>query len=194
MRLLEWPFGVVVVLVGLLYFARLDDLPLRGEESRRATVAMEMMETDDWVVPRQQGTVYFMSARPPLQAWLIAAAARGGWPDGVAVRLPSVLAILLTAALIYAYARTFLSPVGAFASAAGFVSMGQVLQLGRFGETDALFSLFVASSMPRGIEYFCVQQGRTVEGAAYEEIARINCYRKRESPLREYVRVCRFLR
>ena len=77
------------------------------------------------------------------------------------------------------------------------VSFGPVHHVFRYHYRRPVRMLPLASfpdAAARGIEYFCVQQGRTVEGAAYEEIARINCYRKRESPPREYVRVCRFLR
>jgi 4-amino-4-deoxy-L-arabinose transferase-like glycosyltransferase len=49
--------------------------------------------------------------------------------------------------LIYAYARVWMSRLGSFASAAAFVSMGQVLQLGRTGESEAVFTLFTAASL-----------------------------------------------
>lgn len=145
---LEWPCLAIVLLVVLVYFVRLDDLTIRGEESRRATVAMEMLATGDWIVPRQQGDPFFMSSRPPLQAWAIAAVgALRGQVDTTAIRLPSVLAVLLTSLLIYGYARTFLSQLGAFAAATAFVTMGQVMELGRLGETDALFTLLLSAAL-----------------------------------------------
>lgn len=144
----EWPLYGVVLAVFLIYFVRLPDLTIRGEESRRATVAMEMLETGDWVVQRQQGSARFMSSRPPLQSWLIAGV---GWCRGEvdewATRLPSACAILLTCLLIYAYGRTFLSKLGAATAAVAYASMPQVMELGRLGETDALFALFVSSSL-----------------------------------------------
>jgi 4-amino-4-deoxy-L-arabinose transferase-like glycosyltransferase len=145
---LEWPCLAVVLLVVLIYVVRLDDLTIRGEESRRATVAMEMLATGDWIVPRQQGDPFFMSSRPPLQAWTIAAVGSlRGQVDAAAIRLPSVLAVLLTSLVIYGYARTFLSQLGAFAAATVFVTMGQVMELGRLGETDALFTLLLSSAL-----------------------------------------------
>ncbi len=137
-----------MLLVALIYFARLDHLTIRGEESRRATVAMEMMASGNWLVPTQQGETRFMSSRPPLQNWMIALAATArGRLDTIAVRLPSVLAIALIATLLYAYARIFLSPVGACAAAVGYSTMGQVMELGRLGETDALFTLFLSAAL-----------------------------------------------
>ena len=142
------PLIVFAAFVYVAYGLRIDDLTIRGEESRRATVAMEMAATGDWAVPRQQGDPFFLSSRPPLQAWLIAAAAkwRGGF-DPIAVRLPSILAVFLTAVLLFAYASTFLSRTGAFAAGAAYLSFGHVLELGRLGETDGLFALFVGASM-----------------------------------------------
>lgn len=142
----ERPFVLLLLFVVLAYFSRMTDLPIRGEEPRRGLIAREMLETGDWVVPRTQGVPLF--SRPPLQNWLIALVAivRGD-VDAVAIRLPSVCAILLTCVLIYRYCRLFLGPLGAFASAMVFASMGQVLELGRVGETDALFTLFVGGAL-----------------------------------------------
>ena len=53
--------------------------------------------------------------------------------DLVAVRLPSVTAMLATTLLIYAYARSWMSRLGSFSSAAMFATFGQVLGIGRFG-------------------------------------------------------------
>jgi 4-amino-4-deoxy-L-arabinose transferase-like glycosyltransferase len=144
----EWPLACLVLLVFAIYFTRIDALTIRGEESRRATVAMEMLETGDWIVPRQQGESKFMSSRPPVHNWLIALAALArGQLDTFAVRLPSVIAVLLTTLFLYAYARTVLSPLGATAVAAAYATFGQVQELGRLGETDAVFTLFLSSAM-----------------------------------------------
>lgn len=139
---------VLIVLVGTLYFTQLGALGIRGEESRRGSVTQEMMRNGELVIPRLQGDLYFMSCRPPLQMWSIATAgAIRGKVDEVAVRLPSVIAILLLAMVIYGYSRTFLGRMGAFGASAAYVSMLQVLELGRTGETDALFTLFVTCSL-----------------------------------------------
>src|SRR5262245_29014211 len=93
---------LLVVFVVAAYFTRMSDLSLRGEETRRALIAREMIETGDWIVPRTQGVPLF--SRPPLQNWLIAVIGMvRGEIDAVAVRLPSVCAVLLTAMLIYGY-------------------------------------------------------------------------------------------
>lgn len=142
----EPEFWLLLALVGLVFFGRFTVLPVCGEESRWANGASEMLATGDWIVPRQQGEVF--PERPPLGSWTMAitALARGRM-DAVAVRLPSVLAVLAMTALIYAYARRFLSPLGALGSAAAYASFGQVLQLGQLGESEALFTCLLGGAL-----------------------------------------------
>jgi 4-amino-4-deoxy-L-arabinose transferase-like glycosyltransferase len=143
---LEWHFGLLLALTGCFFGIRVADLSVRGEESRRGRIAWEMWQNGDWIVPRIQGEPVFF--RPPLQNWLIALV--GGYRgefDAAALRIPSVVAILLSVSVIYGYARSFLSRFGAFTCGLALASLGQVLELGRLGETDALFMLFLSSSL-----------------------------------------------
>jgi 4-amino-4-deoxy-L-arabinose transferase-like glycosyltransferase len=142
----EAEFVLVVLLVAGIYFSRATALPIRGEESRWARVACEMLETGDWLIPRQQWQAF--PDRPPLGNWLMAATM---WLTGdaglLAVRLPTLLATLLTTVIIYGYSRTFLSPLGALAAGAAYATMGQVLQLGRVAESDSMLTLFTSASL-----------------------------------------------
>ncbi len=136
----------LLVLVSGVYFTRMGDLNLHGEETRRAQVAAEMLWSGDWLIPHQQGKIYL--SRPPLGSWAIAAVAElRGTLDAVTVRLPTILATLLTTLLIYAYARNFLSRTGAFLAAVAYPSMAQVLQLGRLAESEGLFTLLISASL-----------------------------------------------
>ena len=65
----------------------------------------------------------------------------------LAVRLPTVLATLITTLLVYGYSRQFLSRVGALAAGLAFATSGEVLQIGRVAETDPTFTAFVAGSL-----------------------------------------------
>jgi 4-amino-4-deoxy-L-arabinose transferase-like glycosyltransferase len=146
---------VIVLLVAAIYLPRLTSLTIRGEESRWARVALEMMDTGDWIVPRQQGQPF--ADRPPLGSWAIAAASGlTGELNLLAIRLPAVLATIATALTIYLYARNFLSRLGALAAALAYPTMVQVLLLGRMGEVDALLTLCVAGSL------FCWHYGYAV--------------------------------
>ncbi len=143
---LEWQFCLLLVLTGCFFGIRVGDLSVRGEESRRGRIAWEMRQNGDWIVPRIQGEPVFF--RPPLQNWLIALVGMcRGEVDAAALRIPSVIAILLAVGVTYGYARSFLSRFGAFTCGLALASLGQVLELGRLGETDALFMLFLSSSL-----------------------------------------------
>jgi 4-amino-4-deoxy-L-arabinose transferase-like glycosyltransferase len=138
--------ALLAVLIAGVYGARLGLQPVVGEETRWATGAREMLSTGDWVVPRQQGQVF--PERPPMTMWAIAAVGwlRGG-VDPIAIRLPSVFAVLLTSLLLYYYGRKVATPFAALAAALIYATMAQVLQIGRLGESEALFTFFISASL-----------------------------------------------
>lgn len=142
----EW--YLLLALAVAIYFSRISAMSIRGEETRRATVAIEMTQSGQWIVPQLQGDPIFMSSRPPLQAWWIAAAGwcRGGI-DVIAVRLPSAIAVLGIATLVYVYCRRIVSTTASLAGGVAFVTFAQVLQLGRLGETDLPFAIWVAFAL-----------------------------------------------
>jgi 4-amino-4-deoxy-L-arabinose transferase len=137
---------LVALIVSAIYGVRLTRQSLFGEETRWGTGAREMLATGDWIVPRQQGRVF--PERPPMTMWTMAAA---GWlrgeVDPLAIRLPSVIAVVLTSLLVFGYTRTCGSTVAATVAAIAYATMGQVLQIGRQGESEALFALFVGASL-----------------------------------------------
>ncbi len=143
---LEWELWLVLLLAAGTDFPRMTATVLCGEESRRGQVAREMLATGDFLVPRLQGQLF--PSRPPLQNWAIAlvAACHAG-ADEVAVRVPSAVAVLLTVLLIYGYCRRFMSQLGALVAAAAYATMGHILQLGRLGETEAIYTLLVGGSL-----------------------------------------------
>ncbi len=154
----ERELWLLVLLMGGIYLTNLGGITIRGEESRRGRIAWEMLQSGNWLVPTMQERPVFY--RPPLQNALIAGvAAVHGEVDAWSLRLPSVIAVLLLVVLIYGYGRSFLSKLGAFAAALGFASMGQVLELGRLGETEAVFTLFVAGSLLTW--RWCLNTGRS---------------------------------
>lgn len=142
----EPEFWLLAVLACAIYLPRSAQLTIRGEESRRAQVAAEILRTGDWVVPRQQGEVYL--SRPPLGSWPMAALAIvRGELDIVAVRLPTVLATIATCLLIYGYSRRWLSKVGAMSAGIAYATMAQVLELGMVAETESTLTFFIAASL-----------------------------------------------
>lgn len=146
LRWLEPQAVVLALVVGAIFFTRLGDLTLRGEETRRARVALEMLESGDWIVPREQGRLF--PDRPPLGNWLIALSmlvtGNGG---AVAIRLPTALATLATSLVVYGYTRGFLCRNAALAAGLAYATSGQILQLGMLAETEAALTLLVGASL-----------------------------------------------
>jgi 4-amino-4-deoxy-L-arabinose transferase-like glycosyltransferase len=145
-RRLEWEVALLVLLIVGVYFVRLTDLGVRGEESRWGHIVQEMLRRGDWLVLRQQGEPFL--TRPPLGCWLIGLVTliRGDC-DLLALRLPTVLATLLTTLLVHRYARTFLARPGALVAGVAYATFAQVLELGRLAETESLFTLLVSGSL-----------------------------------------------
>lgn len=109
-------------------------------------IAREMVETGDWIVPCTQRV--FLPSRPPLQNWMIAIAGFGFGSIGIwATRLPSVLSVMATVILLYGYLRQQNSRFGSFAGAIAFATMQLVMEFARSGETEAVFTIFVAGSL-----------------------------------------------
>lgn len=137
---------LLAILVLGVYFTRLTDLTIRGEEPRWARVAQEMLDTGDWIVPRQQSEPF--PDRPPLNSWAMILSSRlTGELNLAAIRLPAVTATLLITLAIYLYSRNYLSRVGALAAAAAYPTTVQVLQLGSLSESDSLLTLCVAGAL-----------------------------------------------
>ena len=136
----------LICLVLGIYFTRLPALPLSLDEPLWGTVAQEMIWTGDWIVPRQHNLVF--PDRPPAQSWLIAySILLTGNSDSAAPRIPSALATLFTALLIYGFSRTILSPRGAFYAGAAYVTMWEVMFKGSTADSEAVFTFFVAASL-----------------------------------------------
>ena len=141
----EWEFWILAALTAAIYFSRIADLPIRGEETRRAMVAAEILRSGDWIVPRQQGAPFL--SRPPVASWPIVWFARlVGDLNLAAVRLPTVIATLLTTLLVYAYSRQFMTRLGALSSGLIYGTFAQVLQLGRCRNRGHIHAVVVRSA------------------------------------------------
>ncbi|MCX7664005.1 MAG: glycosyltransferase family 39 protein [Gemmataceae bacterium] len=137
---------LVMALVLVAYVARIQQIPVRGEEPRRARVAQEMIESGNWLVPTQQGIIF--RDRPPLQNWVIALSIQAfGDNHPVAIRFPSLLALLGLTFILYGHGRQFLNQTGATASALAYATAGEMFQMGRQAETESLFAFFLGGAL-----------------------------------------------
>ncbi|MFI5402750.1 MAG: ArnT family glycosyltransferase, partial [Planctomycetota bacterium] len=113
-------------------------------ETRYATIAREMAETGDWLLPRINGEPY--QDKPPLFFWLAAALRKCGI-GAQGVRVVSALAAAGTMAVIAALARIWFSRRAAFLAAAILATTPEFGWLGRFGELDVTLTFFTTLSV-----------------------------------------------
>lgn len=146
----------LVALFLLLYIALLGVRPLIiPDETRYGEIPREMLTSGDWVVPHLDGIRYF--EKPVLGYWLNALSMQVFGENAFAIRLPSALAVGLTAALLFLWARRFsedeTTPL--FTTAVFLLSI-EVWAIGTFCVLDSLLSLFVTAAIIA--LYFALQQ------------------------------------
>jgi len=145
--------GAIVAVWAWLYLRGLGGFPLQmWDESRYAVPARNMLTSGNWLDPQLQVNTHSESletsvrlVKPPLVYWLQAVAMRWAGTTTFAARLPSALATLGTAALVYRIAaRTFDRRAG-LAGALVFLAVPQVLSGnhgGRAAVPDAVLLFF----------------------------------------------------
>lgn len=133
--------AVVVVLLAALALAWQGSRPLwEPDEGRYTAVALQMLESGNWWVPHLNDAQPHL-AKPPLTYWLIAASVSSFGRNEWVVRLPSVLAFVLTGWLVLAIARSLALPRPALAPVIWASSLGPFLAAG-IVTTDPLLTLF----------------------------------------------------
>ncbi len=109
MKLTEGQLNLLILaLLAIGIFAGISDMPLRGEEPRRALLAYEMLLSGDLLQPTIHGWAYYN--KPPLFNWIIAGLFRiFGYPYDWLVRLPSLLGFAFMGWIHYRVVREHIS-------------------------------------------------------------------------------------
>ena len=101
----EWLWLVVLLAAVVVRLAVLPTYPLNDTtEARYAEIGRQMVVTGDWVTPRIETERPFWG-KPPLSFWLTAISFSLFGLSDLAARLPSLLLMLLTAWVVYDFAR-----------------------------------------------------------------------------------------
>jgi 4-amino-4-deoxy-L-arabinose transferase len=141
----------------LVFFICLYLLPLGArdlivpDETRYAEIPREMIAGGDWVVPRLDGVRYF--EKPAMGYWVYAAAMLLFGQNNFAVRLPSALAVGLSAILIFLLAARATNkeetPNHGIAALATiiFLTCFEVFGVGNTAVLDNLFALFLTTAV-----------------------------------------------
>ncbi|MFW6352966.1 MAG: ArnT family glycosyltransferase [Verrucomicrobiota bacterium] len=139
--------GLLAILLVLPLFVFLTEEPIQlWDESRNAMNAWEMARNGNLLEVRFEGEPDLWNTKPPLLLWLQAAAYHLVGPSTLAVRLPSVLAAMLTLGALILGLRHLLGrwEPGVLAavvlvSSAGYVKYSHAARTADF---DALLTLF----------------------------------------------------
>ena len=117
------------------------------DETRYAEIGREMLVRNNWVTPYLNGVTYF--EKPALSYWLFAASQKLLGENSFAVRLPSALAALLSALLIYLFSRRFSEggKTEASISAIIFLLIPLIFCLGTAATTDPFLLFFLTAGM-----------------------------------------------
>jgi 4-amino-4-deoxy-L-arabinose transferase-like glycosyltransferase len=136
------PLTFLVILFAFL--TQLNIMELRGEESRRGMIAIEMYARGEWIVPTMHGWNYYN--KPPLWNWILAASI---WLFGSAkewvLRLPGILSILLTGYLIFGCLAKEVSREAAILGGLFFLTCADLLFFGSVlsAEIDPFLTLIL---------------------------------------------------
>lgn len=131
----------------LLYILPLGVRPMAiPDECRYAEIPREMLASGDWVVPRLDGLRYF--EKPVMGYWLNAISIKLFGENSFAARLPSALAAIIMAFLIYMLISAFYGGhrYGILASLILLTSI-EVFAIGVFCILDGTFSMFITAAM-----------------------------------------------
>lgn len=117
-----------------------------NDEARFALLAQDILARNDWLHPMLNGSLYFN--KPPLQAWLIAAAS---WPRGHVTQftavVPSALAALAATLVIWALGRELFGSDAGRTAALTFITMQGVFLHARLPLPDMLMTALIAASL-----------------------------------------------
>src|SRR5262245_17821343 len=154
-------FSAAIYLIACFQPALLDDA-----DATHAQAAKEMLQRHDWVTLHVNGVRYLEKA--PLLYWLVAISYRLFGINQFAVRVPTALAVVLLASIVYAYGRwAYSARAGWYAAAISASCVGMFL-FTRIMLPEAWLTLFCT------VAHYCFV--RAFFGSAREKWLYYGCY------------------
>src|SRR6266545_921512 len=126
-------------------FSLPDDLD-SNDQAKQALYVLDIWERGSWILPREQGVL--PATKPPLYAWLAAlASAPAGGPTEIACRVPSALASLAPARLIWLLGSRLWSSAVGVAAAWIFATTHTALKLCIHVRPDMLLTVLTTTAL-----------------------------------------------
>jgi len=139
----------VVLLAAIVFFSLfvgLGSVPLFDEdEGAYSEVTREMLQSGDFITPRLNGETFFH--KPPMIYWAQAVSVGLFGLNEFALRLPSALASLVWAAMLFCFARRYFNSNVAWYAVFFTVTSLQVGIVAKAAIADALLNLFITMAM-----------------------------------------------
>ncbi|QEG37267.1 glycosyltransferase [Bythopirellula goksoeyrii] len=131
---------LLTVIASTLLFTNLMYALIEPDETRYAQIALEMVHSGDWLVPRLHGKAYL--DKPPLLYWLTASSYSLFGENQMSARLPCAVASLLTVLATFLLGWRLVGMRSAWIGALMLSLTGGFVLAGRFLLMDSLLSLF----------------------------------------------------
>lgn len=131
---------ISILLVVALYL-NLGIYPLTLEEPRRGLIALEMLFSENWLVPTQNGELYFR--KPPVYNWLLIFSYKifGAYSE-LATRFFSVASFILMAVVFFRFCKRHINErFAAYSTLFFLVSADILFYFSALGEIDLFYSL-----------------------------------------------------
>lgn len=148
----HWAWLLLCLLLGSSLLSGLQVRPLyKVQEVRIAETAREMLLSGDYAIPRLNGELRLQ--KPPLPYWWSVASYQLFGVSAWAARLPSVIATLLTALLLFEWLRRKAAlPEAAINIALIVATSFLALRYGRSAEADAGLMLWISAACLSGYQ------------------------------------------
>lgn len=115
------------------------------DEGRYAGVALSMLHSGDWLVPRLDGLPFFH--KPPLFYWIAASVMAVAGPVEWAARVPSVIGAMLGAGALFLFLRRWSTPAQARLSLTVLATMPFFFIGAQFANLDMLVAGCIAAAV-----------------------------------------------
>lgn len=132
---------LVLLVCACVHWPRLGASPFASSEGHRVEPSWEMLDGDDWLVPRLFGRPYLR--KPPGINWAIAGASAIGGRTETSARAVSALSATLGAMVVLWYSRRWFGAAGGLTASLAAALMPALFQMARSAEIEATHNLGV---------------------------------------------------
>ncbi|MFH1369248.1 MAG: glycosyltransferase family 39 protein [Elusimicrobiota bacterium] len=140
-------FTFALIVAGIMFFHRLNEAPLAGDDTYYSEIAKEMAVTGDFLTPHFGYRVDFHTSKPPVLFWVNAVSGKLFGFNNFAMRFPSAVLCFLGVAALLLFADRYFGRLTAFFSALILVFTQQYLYHARSAVTDGPFAVFFSLMM-----------------------------------------------